>query len=140
MHAGTDAVTIDGKHITCSIGPFNAPVSLNIKGARSDIVRSTTWSEVTVGALLIALLLCGCRGKPAGSIDTPYPSEVGWETAVAVLNSGEVTMATQLHSLEVILTMKNGSEITTVEPYIDAVFDEVQKCGEPCSEITLVTE
>jgi len=89
---------------------------------------------------LIALLLCGCRGKPAGSIDMPYPSEVGWATAVAVLNSGDVATVTQLHSLEVILTMKNGTDITTVEPYIDAVFDEVQKCGELCGEITLVTE
>jgi hypothetical protein len=49
-------------------------------------------------------------------------------------------MVTQLHSLEVTITMEDGSEIRTVEPYIDAIFEEVQACGEPCGEIALVTE
>jgi hypothetical protein len=59
---------------------------------------------------------------------------------VEILNTGEVEMVAQLHSLEVILTLKNGTEIRTVEPIIDAIFEEVEKCGQPCSQILLATE
>jgi hypothetical protein len=36
--------------------------------------------------------------------------------------------------------MKNGNEVHAVEPVIDAIFDEVNKCGAPCSNIMLATE
>lgn len=88
--------------------------------------------------LLCALLLFGCgeaRIEP-----TPYPGEVDWETAIEILNSGEVEMAAQLHNLTVTLTLKDGTVIRTVEPSIDAIFDEVEKCGQPCSGIALATE
>lgn len=88
--------------------------------------------------VLIALLLSGCLGL--GSESTPYPAEVDWGTAIEILNSGEVEMAAQLHSLEVILTLKDGAEIRTVEPSIDLIFEEVQKCGKPCQGIILATE
>jgi hypothetical protein len=88
--------------------------------------------------LLLALLLSGCGGTQAEP--TPYPSEVDWKTAVEILNSGDVEMAAQLHSLEVILTLKDGTEIRTVEPTIDAIFQEVEKCGQPCAKMTLATE
>ena len=88
--------------------------------------------------LLCALLLLGCGG--AQSEPTPYPGEVDWETAIEILNSGEVEMAAQLHNLTVTLTLKDGTEIRTVEPTIDAIFQEVEKCGQPCSGIALATE
>jgi len=87
--------------------------------------RFHLWLGLT---LLLLLLTTGC----AGATPTPYPSEVDWETAVEILNTGEVEMVTQLHSLDVMLTMKDGSEIHTVEPTIDAIFAEIDKCGEPC--------
>lgn len=86
--------------------------------------------------LLLLLLVAGCAGTEA----TPYPDEVDWETAVEILNTGEVEMVTQLHSLDVTLTMKDGSEIHTVEPTIDDIFAEIEKCGEPCSQIMMATE
>ena len=79
--------------------------------------------------LLLLLLTTGCAGTTA----TPYPDEVDWETAMEILNTGEVEMITQLHSLDITLTMKDGSEIHTMEPQIDAIFDEIEKCGEACS-------
>jgi hypothetical protein len=36
--------------------------------------------------------------------------------------------------------MKDGSVIHTVEPQIDAIFAEIQKCGDPYSQIVLATE
>ena len=86
--------------------------------------------------VLLLLLTTGC----AEAAVTPYPDEVDWETAVEILNTGEVEMVTQLHSLDVTLTMKDGSEIHTVEPTIDAIFSEIEKCGEACSQIMMATE
>ena len=65
---------------------------------------------------------------------------VDWDTAVRILNSGEVEMVVQLHSLVVTLTMKDGSQIRTLEPRIDAIFVEIEKCGSPCRQIILATE
>jgi hypothetical protein len=89
-------------------------------------------------ALFAVLLLAGCSAT--GVSPTPYPAEVEWETAVKILNSGDVEMVFQAHSLDVTLTMKNGSQIHTVEPQIDAIFAEIDQCGQPCSQIALATE
>ena len=103
-------------------------------------MRGAPWmiSSMAVLLLLLALLLSACGGTQVEP--TLYPSEVDWETAVEILNTGEVEMVAQLHSLEVILTMKDGTEVHTVEPTIDAIFQEVEKCGQPCSQIMLATE
>jgi hypothetical protein len=87
--------------------------------------------------LIIALICTACGPTPT---PTPFPSEVDWDTAVEIIHSGQVEMIIQLHSLDVTLTMKDGSEVHTIEPYIDAVFQEVGKCGKPCSTIILATE
>jgi hypothetical protein len=91
-------------------------------------------------ALLAVLLLVSCSGAGTEVPPTPYPEQVDWETAIEILNSGDVEMVVQLHSLDVTLTMKDGSEIHTVEPTIDAIFAEIEKCGQPCSQIAIATE
>ena len=88
--------------------------------------------------LLCPLLLLGCGG--ARVEPTPYPDQVDWDTAIEILNSGEVEMAAQLHNRTVTLTLKDGTVVRTVEPTLDAIFDEVEKCGQPCSGIGLATE
>ena len=87
-------------------------------------------------ALLLLLFMAGCAETGA----TPYPDKVDWEAAMKILNTGDVEMVAQLHNLDVTLTMKDGSEIHTVEPTIDAIFTEIEKCGEPCSQIMMATE
>ncbi len=72
--------------------------------------------------------------------DANGSGETDWETAVAILNSGEVEIASQSHSLDVELFLKDGRIINTVEPGIDDIFDEIDACGEPCAEIILMTE
>jgi len=101
-------------------------------------MRGTRIARAMLGLIWIPLLMSACGGSQVES--TPYPSEVDWETAVEILNTGEVEMVAQLHSLDVILTMKDGTEIRTVEPTIDAIFQEVERCGQPCSQILLATE
>ncbi len=90
---------------------------------------------------LILILILGlgsaCTAIKSGA---PYPSNVDWEAAIEILNSGDVDTVFQLHNLEVTLLMKDGSEVYTVEPKIDDIFHEVEKCGAPCSNIALATE
>jgi hypothetical protein len=71
---------------------------------------------------------------------TSWPNEVDWATAIEILNSGQVAQVAQSHNLEVILTLKDGSQIKTVEPQIDDIFKEIDLCGETCSKILLITE
>jgi hypothetical protein len=104
------------------------------------------WRQI-LGLALVSLLLSGCAGFGTGPnagpnepSSTSYPTEVDWETAVEILNTGEVEMVTQLHSLDVTLTLRDGSEIHTVEPTIDAILEQVEACGWPCSQIILATE
>ena len=67
-------------------------------------------------------------------------STVSWDEAIRILNSGEVEQVFQTHSLDVTLILKDGRSIHTKEPGIDDIFDEVEKCGEPCKDILLATE
>jgi len=67
-------------------------------------------------------------------------ARISWTQAVDLLRAGQVSGVAQLHNLTVYLSLKNGAEVQTVEPYIDAIFDVVQACGQPCANITLATE
>lgn len=73
---------------------------------------------------------------------TPYPTPfyVPWAEAEAIILSGEVVYAIQSHSLEVVLTLRDGRIIVSVEPTIDEVFRVVDRCGDPCAGISLATE
>jgi hypothetical protein len=88
--------------------------------------------------ILSALALAACSSLQADP--TPLPDEVDWPTAVEILNSGEVEQVVQLHNLTVTFLLKDGQEVKTVEPFIDEVFKEVERCGAACSNIILATE
>src|SRR2546422_11343923 len=65
---------------------------------------------------------------------------VSWENAITILNTGQVMRVFQSHQLDVTLTLKNGTVMTTKEPTIDAIFHEIQRCGDPCQNIEEYTE
>ena len=66
--------------------------------------------------------------------------EISWAEAQELIRSGQVVQITQLHSLEVTLELEDGRRLTTTEPEIDAVFEVVDECGDPCADILLATE
>jgi len=63
-----------------------------------------------------------------------------WNEAITILNSGQVKEVFQSHSLHVMLTLEDGTTISTKEPKIDDVFDEVRKCGNLCRDIIIAIE
>jgi len=74
---------------------------------------------------------------------TQQPSNrhrVSWENAITILNTGQVMSVFQSHHLDVTLSLKNGTVMTTKEPTIEAIFHEIQKCGDPCHNIEKWTE
>ena len=85
---------------------------------------------------LIVLILSACSSTP----EIPCGSDVTWDQAIEILNQGDVEQVIQLHSLDVGLLLKDGCTYNTVEPIIDDIFKEVEKCGEPCADIIRSTE
>jgi hypothetical protein len=101
--------------------------------------KGTRMKNIIVTFTILALLLAACSAVSPPD-PTPWPETVDWETAVEILNSGHVVGVAQLHNLTVYLDMDDGSQITTVEPAIDEIFNEIAKCGQPCEGMVLATE
>lgn len=66
--------------------------------------------------------------------------EVSWTEAMQLIMSGEVYQVTQTHSREVTLVLKDGTTFEAIEPQMDEVFREIERCGDLCSDIVLATE
>jgi len=66
--------------------------------------------------------------------------EIYWEEAVELIQSGQVSLVMQTHSGEVTLKLKDGRTVKTQEPSIDAIFQEIIKCGDKCQPMTIATE
>ena len=89
---------------------------------------------MVLGLAALTVLAGACRDR------VPYPDEVSWEVAVEALNRGEVEQIVQYHSLVVDFELKDGSSFSTVEPRIDAIFDEIEDCGWRCRNVGQITE
>jgi hypothetical protein len=95
--------------------------------------------------LLSLIFLTACTtnsNSQANGVPNPLPcgEEVEWDLAVKILHQGNVEQVVQLHSLKVTLLLEGDCEITTIEPSIDEIFAEVQKCGDVCEGMILATE
>lgn len=94
--------------------------------------------------ILTSLLLSTCTViepvDTAGIPDTPSSKEIRWEEAKELILSGEVVEVVQFHDLKVILMLADGSELTTVEPELDDIFEVIEQCGEKCSDTIIATE
>jgi hypothetical protein len=77
----------------------------------------------------------------------PYPAhegaggnQVSWEEAQAIILEGQVEQIFQFHDLTVIMTLKDGTQIETIEPAIDEVLRIIDRCGDKCADISFATE
>ncbi len=73
-------------------------------------------------------------------IAVPSERTVSWEAAVQLLRSGKVNSIMQTHNLQVGLVLKDGTQLRTTEPAIDAIMREIQACGAQCEGMTIGTE
>jgi len=87
------------------------------------------------------------QGYPAPLQNPPsaYPGpqaggEIPWDQVQAKISSGEVTKVMQTHDLKIVLTLNDGTTLTTVEPQIDAIMQMIKQCGDPCKNILVSTE
>lgn len=64
---------------------------------------------------------------------------VPWAQALNLIRTCEVDRVGQTHALDVYITLKDGTEIRTVEPYIDEVFYAVSE-AKKCPPIPIATE
>lgn len=90
--------------------------------------------------LLFIIFILNACGSPGSTPEIACGSDVTWEQAIEILNQGNVEQVVQLHSLDVELILNDGCTYSTVEPVIDDIFTEVEKCGDPCSDIIRATE
>lgn len=85
----------------------------------------------------LAILLAACA--PSASLPADGAT-IEWDQAVEILYSGDVAQIFQTHALEVTLTLEDGRQLHTIEPHIDAIFQEIEACGPPCANILMATE
>lgn len=75
-------------------------------------------------------------GQPSVPADTGIFERQGtWEEVVEALKTGHVKMISQFHDLTVRVTLDNGTVFTAKEPKVDAIFEEIRKCGAACKGI-----
>lgn len=65
---------------------------------------------------------------------------ISWPQAINFIESCGVKMVMQTHALDVILTFKDDSKLTAVEPTIDSVFPIVENAKNSCGDIIIATE
>lgn len=93
--------------------------------------------------ILFCGALAGCLGPESekdGYVPTKMDEYIPWEQAVSILYNRDVTDVGQYHNLEVTLYLKDGTSVKTIEPQIDAIFEEVEKCGRRCANLVIATE
>lgn len=66
--------------------------------------------------------------------------QVTWSQAYAMIMNGEVVKIAQSGELQVSLTLKDGRTLVTTEPGKDEVVSVVQRCGDICKDIQVVSE
>lgn len=79
----------------------------------------------------------------AGGYEPIMPKElpfVSWEGAINLLRTAKVIRIHQTHSGNIYLDLKDGTVLKTKEPSLDAIFEEIRKCGETCKGIDIGQE
>ncbi len=87
----------------------------------------------------VAHLDITCWDTQAGKVAIEN-QKISWERATELVRSGQVQKVFQTHDLAVELQTQDGQKYATTEPKIDAIFEVIKECGEPCAKIVRATE
>lgn len=75
--------------------------------------------------------------KPIIQKEPPF---ISWEEVVNLLRTAKVIRVHQTHSGNIYIDLKDGIVLKTKEPTLDAIFEEIKKCGEVCKNIDVGQE
>ncbi len=92
-------------------------------------------------AALFCLLLASCGdSKPdEPEINVGPGNTVSWDDAKTIIKERDVESVFQRHSLDVEISMADGTTYSTTEPQIDDVIRWVEECGKKDS-VGIMTE
>ena len=136
--AGLRVIGISNPIAPTEVGGYAAEVTAFAKG----VSAVGNYAYVAYGRAGLRVVDVSNPSAPIELSRTLSPDyrDVTWEEAVRLLHSGQVVEAGQSHSLSVGLLLKDGTILHTVEPTIDAIWYEIQKCGDVCAGIKFQTE
>ncbi len=132
--------------VACSLSPTSMPVPTATPTAASEpttgsTVVPTSTSQPTATALPPSLVATSTPVSPTIVPQAPLTlPNITWAEAEQLILDGKVKSVMQAHSLQVQLTLVDGSTRVTVEPRIDDVFKVVNKCGDRCSGMMIATK
>ena len=109
-------------------------------GETVDSLTELDSSAFTPDLSLLDDMVASITISGVGPAPTPTQTLISWEEAQELIQSGDVTAVTQLHSLEVRILLEDGSTVVTQEPAIDDILDVIRDCGQPCASIVFATE
>ena len=66
--------------------------------------------------------------------------EISWNIAVTILLNGEVDKVRTQDAQKVILFLKDGRSLITLQPFENEIQTWIEKCGETCNDIQVETE
>ncbi len=84
------------------------------------------------------LALSACM-EPQPTNTAPTYDQISWGEAKTLLAECRVDTVYQSHQIDVILTLKDGTQKATVEPGLDVIFHEVGAHPE-CGQVGVITE
>ncbi len=128
--------TIDAEDINDAFVE-NYTTYLNQAAESLTVLDSSAFSPdlSLLDAMIASITISGVVPLP-----TPTQTPISWDDAQELIESGEVTAVTQLHSLEVRILLEDGSTVVTQQPAIDDILEVIRDCGQPCASIVFATE
>lgn len=96
--------------------------------------------EDTANSVLVRKLTVIEEGKEFLALSTFGNQFISWPKAQNYIKDCDVSMVMQSHSLNVDITLENGTRYRTVEPVIDEVFKLVETASKTCGNIGIATE
>jgi hypothetical protein len=93
----------------------------------------------TGDTILVRKMRIGAENEELRSFE-PGNIFISWPAALELFRACEVKMATQTHSLDVYLDLKNGSKVRAVEPTIDEMFRVINETSARCGTFPVGTE
>jgi hypothetical protein len=118
--------------IPCIAMSISFDIPFNGKAALVEGVR-------TGDTILLRKIRVAAEGEELRSFE-PGNVFISWPQAVELFKACKVKMATQTHSLDVYLDLKDGRRVRAVEPMIDEMFTIINQTQNTCVTFPVATE